>query len=94
MDIFDVVIAKQAKRNLIKVPWHVVKKLHAWIDYINDSGLREVRKIPGYHDESLKGKRIGQRSIRLSKAYRAIYTIKQDGSIKVVMILEVHKHDY
>lgn len=53
-----------------------------------------MRKIPGYHDEPLRGKRDGQRSIRLSKSYRAIYEIKQDGSIEVVMVMEVNKHDY
>ena len=34
--------------------------------------------VPGYHDEPLKGHRAGQRSIRLSRAYRAIYEIKED----------------
>jgi proteic killer suppression protein len=94
MDIFDVVITKQAKRDLIKVPFHIVKKLQAWIDHVVHSGLKEIRKIPGYHDEPLHGKRVGERSIRLSKAYRAIYTIKNNGSIEIVMVLEVNKHDY
>lgn len=56
--------------------------------------LGEVRKIPGYHDEPLKGTRTGQRSIRLSKAYRAIYEIDQEGKIEIVKVLEVNKHDY
>ena len=94
IDVFDVVITKPAKDDLIKVPMYVVKKLQAWIDNVSYSGLREVRKIPGYHDEPLKGKRAGERSIRLTKAYRAIYMMAQDGSIEVVKILEVNKHDY
>ena len=57
-------------------------------------GLNETRKIPGYHDEPLKGKRAGQRSIRLNRAYRAIYTVEKDGTIKFVEILEVNKHEY
>ncbi len=51
------------------------------------------QKIKGYHDEPLKGKRKGQRSIRLSKSYRAIYTIKKN-EIEFVSIEEVNKHDY
>lgn len=60
---------------------------------IEDQGLEEVRKVPGYHDEPLKGDREGQRSIRLNKAWRAIYTI-HGTQIKFVFIEEVSKHDY
>jgi len=48
----------------------------------------------------LKGKRAGQRSIQLSKSFRAIYTVKQEETakrnqtIKFVLIEEVAKHDY
>ena len=35
----------------------------------------------GFHDEPLRGQRHGQRSIRLNRAYRAIYVISSDGSI-------------
>ena len=94
MDIFKVVLTKSAKQALVKMPLHIVRKLQAWIDDVEDVGLSEVRKIPGYHDEPLKGNRTGQRSIRLSKAYRAIYIIDQEGKIEIVKILEVSKHDY
>jgi toxin HigB-1 len=93
-DIFDVSIAKPALKDLKKIPLHIVKKLQAWIQNVGHDGLNEVRKIPGYHDEPLKGRRAGQRSIRLSKAYRAIYTIETDGSIKFIEVCEVNKHDY
>ena len=39
-------------------------------------GIEKVRKIPGFHAESLKGDRARPRSIRLSKAYGAITTYK------------------
>lgn len=94
MDVFKVIIAKKAKRDLLKVPTNIVRKLQAWVDNIEYAGLNEVRKIPGYHDERLKGKRIGQRSVRLSKAYRAIYVQGNQGKIEVVKVLEVSKHDY
>lgn len=46
------------------------------------------------HDEPLKGKRQGQRSIRLNKAYRAIYIINKEGVIHFVEVEEVNKHEY
>jgi len=94
MDVFEIVLTKRAKDDLLKVPLHIVKKLHAWMEQVNHQGLREARKVPGYHDEPLKGKRAGERSIRLSRAYRAIYIIAHDGSIEIVKILEVNKHAY
>ena len=93
-DIFDVTIAPSAVKDLRKLPRHIVRKVQAWIDDIGHHGLSEIRKIPGYHDEPLKGKRAGQRSIRLSKGYRAIYIIDIDGAIKFVKIQEVNKHVY
>lgn len=94
MDIFKVVLAKLAKRNLLRVPLHVTRKLQAWIEMIENEGLIATRKIPGYHDEPLHGTRLGQRSIRLSKAYRAIYVINLEGNIQIIKVLEVNKHDY
>ena len=65
----------------------------AWVDDVENRGVEEVRKTPGYHDERLKGKRKGERSIRLSKSYRAVYKIKRD-SIEFVSVEEVSKHEY
>jgi toxin HigB-1 len=92
--IFDVRLTRTALKDLKKVPLYVAIKLQAWIDNVGHHGLNETRKIPGYHDEPLKGKRVGQRSIRLSRAYRAIYTIEKDGTIKLIEIQEVNKHEY
>ena len=79
---------------LTKIPVEVRLKLWRWIKSVQTSSLEETRKIPGYHDEPLKGQRLGQRSIRLTKAYRAIYVIHFDGSLRIILILEVNKHDY
>ena len=57
-------------------------------------GIREIRKRKGYHDEPLKGKRKGQRSIRLSRAWRAIYIEEKDGIINLIIVEEVTHHDY
>lgn len=87
-------IASQAKKDLKKVPKHIVIKLMAWIEDIGARGLQKVRKIPGYNDEVLKGNRRGQRSIRLSKAYRAIYVTDKSKMLACVKIMEVNKHEY
>ena len=88
------VLTESAKRDLRKVPGHVARKLLVWVDAVEQDGLEEVRKVPGYHDEPLKGTRRGQRSIRLSLAYRAIYVVKRDGGIEIASVEEVNRHDY
>lgn len=92
--IYRVDISKTAQKQLRKVPHYVVTKFLAWVDDVEHRGLEEVRKIPGFHDEPLKGKRKTQRSVRLSKSYRAIYEIRKDGSIEFVEVQEVNNHEY
>ena len=94
MDIFTVVLSEKAKDNLRTVPAYIARKVGSWIDSVAHDGILAVRKIPGFHDEPLKGERKGQRSIRLSKAYRAIYIIGRQGNIEIAAIIEVNKHDY
>ena len=91
--INEVVISGKAKKSLKKTPFYIVVKLQAWVNDVEVQGLEEVRKVPGWHDEPLHGKRKGQRSIRLSKSYRAVYVIKKS-QIEFVSIEEVHKHVY
>lgn len=92
--ISDIRISPQAQKQLRKVPHHVASKLKAWVDNVEWQGIEEVRKIPAFHDEPLKGKRKGQRSIRLSRSYRAIYVIEKENEIEFISIEEVSKHDY
>ncbi len=94
MDIFKVALSKQARKDLEKIPKRLFQNLISWIELVGADGLSEARKIPGYHDEPLKGKRAGQRSIRLNKAYRAIYEINDRGEIHFVEIMEVNHHEY
>lgn len=84
MDVFEVIITKQAERMLKKLPVSIVFKLQIWIGGVKTHGLREMRKVSGFHDEPLKGTRQGQRSIRLNKAYRAIYIIDDSGITHIV----------
>jgi proteic killer suppression protein len=79
---------------LRKLPRYIVEALNAWVQDVEYVGLDKVRMLPGYHDEPLRGNRAGQRSIRLSRAYRAIYIINSDDSVEFLEIIEVHKHDY
>lgn len=88
------VVFNKVQKQLRKVPFYVVEKLYNWARSVELKGLHEVRKIPGYHDEPLKGVRQGQRSIRLSKAYRAIYSETAEGTIKIILLEEVNKHEY
>ena len=87
-------LSKNAIKDLRVVPIYIVVKLKSWVELVETVGLEASRKSPGYHDESLKGKRLGQRSIRLSRSYRAIYLIRRHGSTEVVMVREVNKHAY
>jgi proteic killer suppression protein len=93
-NIFNVVLSSKAKKQLTKLPQHVAVKLISWVEAVNHEGILSVRKIPGYHDEPLLGTRLGQRSIRLSKSYRAIYIQLDNGQVQFIEIMEVHKHDY
>jgi len=88
-----VVLSKKAEKDLASVPAHVALKLQDWVEDVEERGIEAVRTIPGYHDEPLKGALKGQRSIRLSKAYRAYYRVIRD-SIEFLRVEGVDKHVY
>ena len=85
---------KSVQKQIDKTPDVIVSKFRVWVALVEESGLRAVRKNKGFHDEPLKGKRFGQRSIRLNRAYRAIYVEHEGGEIELVEVLEVNKHEY
>lgn len=91
--IFKVVISERAKKDLRKQPVYIADKLEGWVQFVEKKGWEMVRRVPGYHDEPLHGDRKGQRSIRLSIHYRAIYVIR-NGAIEFVEVQEVIKHEY
>ena len=92
--MIEVLIGDRAAKQLRKVPVHIAMKLKVWVNAVKTEGLAEVRKLPGFHDEPLQVKRQGQRSIRLSSAYRAIYSHWGTGKVEIVRVEEVSKHDY
>ena len=85
---------RRAEKQARRLPVYIGEKLWAWIYLVAGMGLEEVRKIPGFHDEPLVGRRRGMRSIRLSRAYRAMYRVVRDGEVELVSIEEVSKHGY
>ncbi len=84
--------SRRFEKQLSKVPDFIQKKVIFWIFLVESSGLAEVMKTPGFHDEPLKGNRRGQRSVRMNKAYRLIYRIIAD-RIRIEL-LEINKHEY
>lgn len=94
-DVIDrVVLTRRARKDLASAPGHIVNKLDVWIDSVEREGLESVRRLPGFHDEPLRGNRAGQRSIRLNVAWRAIYEVLSDGQIEFVSVEEVTHHVY
>jgi len=87
-------LSRRVRRQLKKVPRHIVENLAAWVDDVENRGLEEARKISGYHDEPSHGKRLGERSIRLSRSYRAIYLVRKDSNSEFVSVEEISKHVY
>jgi proteic killer suppression protein len=89
-----VVLTDNARNDLKKLPKHIFRKFEFWVKQITIDGIQKVRKIPGLHDEPLKGDRQGQRSVRLSRTYRAIYRMLRDNELELVQVEEINKHEY
>jgi toxin HigB-1 len=85
-------LTRHAEKQLSKAPLHIQNAFLTWVLSVQLSGLAQVRSLKSYHDEPLKGKRKGQRSIRLSRQWRVIYETENQEIL--VTILEVNAHDY
>jgi toxin HigB-1 len=85
---------KSVDKQLDRVPDVITRKFRIWVALVEETGIREVRKYKGFHDEPLKGRRQGQRSVRLNRAYRAIYLEHATGEVELIEVLEVNKHEY
>lgn len=88
------VFSRFAEKQIRKLPEQIFESLQVWVRSVEVEGVMEMRKMPGYRDEALKGDRKGQRSSRLSRSYRVIYVETADGNMTVFRVLEVNKHDY
>jgi proteic killer suppression protein len=81
-------------KQLDRIPDAIGRKFRIWVALVEESGIRETRKYRGFHDEPLKGDRQGQRSVRLNRAYRAIYVEREVDVVALVDVIEVNKHGY
>ncbi len=88
------VVLNKISDDLDRCPKHIQLKLQRWALLVEEFGLPKIRCIPGYHDEPLKGRRQGQRSIRLSRSYRAIYFELHEGRSIFVVLVSLNKHEY
>lgn len=88
-----VVVIKKVEKQLTKLPIAIVEAFATWRMSLYFVGMQETRKTKGYHDEPLQGERFGQRSVRLSRAYRLIY-IQYKEEIVVIKVIDISKHKY
>jgi proteic killer suppression protein len=89
-----VLISRMATKQFAKLPRHIQEAVVVWASSVEEAGIAKVRKLPGYHDEPLRGNRIGQRSVRLNKAYRLFYSESFNSRIITLTVLEINHHDY
>jgi len=94
MKVSRIFWGKSVEKQLDRIPTVIARKFRLWVVFVEESGIREVRKQKGFHDEPLHGKRKGQRSVRLNKAYRAIYIEHENQKLKLIEVIEVNKHEY
>lgn len=45
----------KVRKQLRRLPAHIIDALQAWADKVEVFGMAEVRKVKGYHDEPLRG---------------------------------------
>jgi proteic killer suppression protein len=89
-----VILTDGARKDLRKLPSHIFRKFEFWVKQVTIEGIQKVRKISGFHDEALRGDRQGQRSIRLTRSYRAIYRVIVGGEIELIQVEEINKDEY
>lgn len=92
--LYVVRLGKFAEKQLKKIPKIIQETLQVWVESVELEGLPAVRRLPGYHDEPLRGDRQGERSARLNRSYRVIYIEQEGGGLVVVAVQEVNKHVY
>ena len=91
---YTVTVSKLADKQMAKIPEHILSRLKSWIETVEQFGLIYARTLKSLHDEPLQGKRKGQRSIRLNKQWRLIYSENETTQEIEILILEVTPHDY
>jgi len=90
--MWDVFEHRRVARQLKLVPQEVLKRYEKWKDIVGLSGPMGLRKIKGFHDESLKGEWKGHRSSRLGLQYRVVYKMLKDRVM--IQVVSLSPHDY
>ena len=94
MPVTRVTWGGEVEKQLDRIPDPIARKFRIWVALVEESGIHDTRRYKGFHDEPLKGNRAGQRSVRLNRAYRAIYVEHKSGEVELIEVIEVNKHDY
>lgn len=76
------------------IPMYIIDKFFKWKADVQSLGIQEARKVPGYHDEPVKGSEVGRRSVRLNQAWRLFYLEEETGECHVIAVEEINKHEY
>ena len=84
----------KVQKQLRKIPVEVRIKLQQWVLFVETQGIFAAQKFPGFRDHSLKGNRKTQRSVYLTKKWRAIYSLDKSSELKIVCVEEVTPHEY
>lgn len=92
MHMWTIFEKKSATKQIQSAPTEVVVRYEAWKRIVELEGPTGLRKIKGFHDESLKGEWDGFRSSRLGIKWRVIYSI--DAGVLEVYVFEVNAHKY
>jgi len=91
-DMWTIYEKKSFLRDISKIPKHILKNYEVWKRIVELQGLEGLRKIKGYHDESLRGEWHGFRSSRLSLKWRVIYMAKKE--VCEIYIVNNNPHKY
>ncbi len=75
-----------------RLPVQVVKKYELWKGIVFRHGPEKLKEFPGFHDESLKGRRARQRSSRLNLQYRVICSVARE--VVTVYVLAITPLQY
>jgi proteic killer suppression protein len=89
--VTKVVFGRLIRKQIDRLPDSIAEKFLVWVAEVEANGIRRLRLTKGLHDEPLKGKRFGQRSVWLNRAYRIIY---RESVLGIIEVLEVNKHEY
>ena len=88
----NIYFSKGFEKKVKRLPKIIQEAMVLWIGHVKERGVEQVRRdFKGYRDKVLRGRRQGQRSIRLNRDYRLFYSMNKNGEIT---ILEINKHEY